>query len=326
MRTHPLLLASFVALSVAVVPFVAIGHGADPMLSSNLWSQNQAVNYHWKSGQVPPSWMKPAIHAAATDNNESKRSKAATFAYSSGGAGVVSYGEPSGCGPNGIACMSRTVPTTYRIKFRKQGYAFDWGTLRWCQAYSSAPDGCFDVENITLDEFGHVQGLAHHVNYSSQSDYTTAIVQTVSHAKPKSGWNRHAYASCDTATLQKKYDLKSQSTKVSTCLDLATKTTLSRSAPGHSTNHITLTATLKTATSTGYGKLSAQTLAGRRVKLQKRSSSTASWTYVADMVVSDNVYKYDVQSTTSQWRAVFSTPDDEGVNGSSSAAITARGY
>jgi len=44
------------------------------------------------------------------------------------------------------------------------------------------------------------------------------------------------------------------------------------------------------------------------------------------MVVSEGVYKYDVQSTTSQWRAVFSTPDDEGVNGDSSAAITAHGY
>jgi hypothetical protein len=318
------ILSFLVAVLVAVV---ARGHSADPMLSSYLWAQNQHVPYKWKSGQVPPSWMKPAIHAAATDNNESRASKAATFGYSDTGAATVGYAEPSGCGPNGIACMARSVSTdSWRVRFRKHGYVFDWGTLKWCQRYDAAPNGCFDVENIMLDELGHVQGLAHHVNYASNSDYTTALVQTISRTKGHTGWNKHAYGKCDVATLQKKYDLKSASTGVSTCLDLATKTTIARSAPGHSPSHITLTATLKTAANSAYGKLSGQSLANRTVKIQKQASGSTTWTTVATMVAMDGVYKYDVPSSSAKWRAVFTTPENEGVNGSTSTAIAASGY
>ena len=54
---------------------------------------------------------------------------------------------------------------------REQGHVFDWGTLRWCQAYTTPPNGCYDVETIALDEFGHVEILNHHVNYTDESDY-----------------------------------------------------------------------------------------------------------------------------------------------------------
>ena len=73
---------------------------------------------------------------------------------------------------------------------REQGHVFDWGTLKWCQAYATAPNGCYDAETIALDEFGHVEGLNHHVNYSSDSDYDDAVVQTFSRTKPAAGWNR----------------------------------------------------------------------------------------------------------------------------------------
>ena len=87
-----------VAVAVVLGAGIALAHAPDPMLSNYLWEQNQHVPYKWKSGQVPPSWMKPAIHAAAVDNNESKYSKAATFGYSSSAASTVGYAEPSGCG------------------------------------------------------------------------------------------------------------------------------------------------------------------------------------------------------------------------------------
>ena len=44
--------------------------------------------------------------------------------------------------------------------FREQGRVFDWGTLEWCQMYTTAPNGCYDVETVALDEFGHVEGSA----------------------------------------------------------------------------------------------------------------------------------------------------------------------
>ena len=90
---------------------------------------------------------------------------------------------------------------------REQGHVFDWGTLKWCQAYASPPNGCYDAETIALDEFGHVEGLDHHVNYADDSDYVDAVVQTYSRTKPSTGWNMHAFGRCDVATLQLQYDM-----------------------------------------------------------------------------------------------------------------------
>ena len=96
----------------------------------------------------------------------------------------IGYGSGATCGPAGIACFTRSVPDRFTMWFRQQGYPFDWGTLRWCQAYSSPPTGCFDVENIALDEFAHIEGLGHHVNYADERDYLDAVVQTYSRQKP----------------------------------------------------------------------------------------------------------------------------------------------
>ena len=64
---------------------------------------------------------------------------------------------------------------------------------------SSAPNGCYDAETIALDEFGHVEGLNHHGNYANDSDYLDAVVQTYSRTKPSSGWNMHVFGRCDVA-------------------------------------------------------------------------------------------------------------------------------
>ena len=69
------------------------------------------------------------------------------------------------------------------------------------------PDGCYDAENVVLDELGHVLGLDHHVNYADDSDYADAVVQTYTHAKPRVGWHAHVFGRCDVATLQQEYDV-----------------------------------------------------------------------------------------------------------------------
>ena len=93
---------------------------------------------------------------------------------------------------------------------REQGHVFDWGTLKWCQSYSTAPNGCYDAETIAIDEFGHVEILEHHVNWANDPDYSDAVVQTYSRAKPSTGWNAHAFGRCDVATLQIRADVDEQ--------------------------------------------------------------------------------------------------------------------
>ena len=132
-----------------------------------------------------------------------KGSHAATFVYDATGANPIGYGAGATCGVNGLACFTATPPDGFTMWLREQGHVFDWGTLKWCQAYATPPNGCYDAETITLDEFGHVEGLDHHVNYGNDSDYDDAVVQTFSRTKPNAGWNRHTFGRCDVATLQR---------------------------------------------------------------------------------------------------------------------------
>ena len=130
--------------------------------------------------------------------------------------------------------------------FREQGHVFDWGTMKWCEAYASPPNGCYDAENVALDEFGHVEGLGHHDNYDSDSDYGDAVVQTYSRTKPSAGYNKHVFGRCDVARLQIMYDTLTTAAKFSTCLDMSTVLTIAASPTqivvGNAT---TLVATLK---------------------------------------------------------------------------------
>ena len=66
------------------------------------------------------------------------RSQAATFAYDAGGSNPIGYGAGATCGVNGLACFTRDAPDGFTMWLREQGHVFDWGTLKWCQAYSTA--------------------------------------------------------------------------------------------------------------------------------------------------------------------------------------------
>ena len=208
-------------LTLLAASMNATAHGPDPIFSGR-WNQNQALQYAWRSGAVPGAIYQAAINAAGSDASASRGSQAATFSYASGASNPIGYGTGATCSPAGLACFTRNPTTSFTMWMREQGHRFDWGSLRWCQAYSSWPDGCFDVENIMLDEFGHVEILAHHVTYSDESDYLDALVQTVSHAKPRAGWSAHRLGRCDVASLQVQYDMQGWGAKYSTCLSLAT--------------------------------------------------------------------------------------------------------
>ncbi|HEX5149057.1 MAG TPA: hypothetical protein VFW02_08250, partial [Candidatus Limnocylindrales bacterium] len=301
-------LTAVFALAAAVT-----AHGPDPVFSSR-WNQNQAVTFAWRSGWVPPFGYQTAIKAAAADVSATRASQAATFSYVSGSGNPIGYGTGANCSVSGIACFTSNAPTSFTMWFREQGHPFDWGSLRWCQAYSSPPDGCFDMENIALDEFGHVEILNHHSNFSDGSDYGDAVVQTVSRAKPKSGWNAHALARCDVASLQVQYDMQSWGARYSTCLDLATTLTLSTSPTTVSKGGTTtLTAMLKVAGVSSYLRLALNPVSLRTVILQRRPAGTTTWTTVGAMASGPTSGSYtasvSLQART-EFRALFSKPPD----------------
>ena len=113
------------------------------------------------------------------------------------------------CSSYGIACMNRTgVPDSFAgMWFRPHNWQFEWGSLKWCQALAQFVNGCYDVENVALDEFGHIELLGHHVNYEDESDFTDSVVQFAARSRPKEGWNQHVFGRCDVARLQLEYEL-----------------------------------------------------------------------------------------------------------------------
>ncbi len=311
------------ALLVTIaVPVVA--HAPDPTFSSGAIEQDLELAFRWRTGSEPPATLRTAILAAAQDVTESRRSRAATFVHAATGPNPIGYGAGATCGVNGIACFTRTLPASFTMWFRAQGHVFDWGTLKWCDAYTTPPNGCYDVENVALDEFGHIEGLAHHVNFADDRDYLDAVVQTYSRTKPRDGYDAHKFGPCDTAALQRLYDIQTTWQNISQCLDLgsnlvidAEPTSLLR---GQSA---TLTATLRIADVSSYGRLANNLLSKRIVTLERRIAGSTTWSTVGTMVAgaSGTYVLTTTVSSTTEYRAIFNAPSDEGLRADTSPIV-----
>ena len=324
-RLRDLLAVMSLAVLTAGVPAGSVAHSPDPVLGGSPFGQDQVLEFAWRSGSVPVSSIATAIRAAAADVTATRGSRAATFVYDTAGSNKIGYGTGATCGVNGIACFTRTAPTSFTMWLREQGHVFDWGTLKWCQAYTTAPNGCYDAETVALDEFGHIEILDHHLNHDDSSDYTDAVVQTFSRTKPGTGWNMHVLGVCDVATLQRKYDMRSWTAKYSTCGTLATTLTVAAPASVAYGGKATITATLKVTDLSAYDRLGANPVSGRIVTLQTRAPGTATWFAAGTMAPGSTSGTYTRALTPTadlQVRAVFKTPTDEGLAGDTSAAVT----
>jgi hypothetical protein len=317
--------ATLVASLFAGAP--ALAHGPDPLLGTTPWGLDQVVGYQWMSGATPPSWMAAAIDAGAGDIGESKSSRAATFTRVSNSDSEIAYGGAVPCSSYGIACMNRTgVPDSFNgMWFRPYGWAFDWGTLRWCQGQSTPTNGCYDVENVALDEFGHIEMLGHHVNLDDESDFQDAVVQFAARSRPKAGWDQHVLGRCDVARLQLEYALESSSNKVSTCLSLATALSAVASATTiDAGSSVRITGTFKVAVASAAKSLSGDPLSGRTIALQRRLPGATSWSTFGNLAGNSTAGSYGLTltpSTTYDYRLVFTAPTSEGLQSVTSATV-----
>lgn len=322
----------FAASLAAQSALLAIAHSPDPAIAWPLFAAEDVLQFRWMEGEVPPLKMRNAVVAAAAGAAASRASRSPTIAYAAGGPSTVEYGASVFCGSAGLACADGWhAPNHFHVAFRTQGYQFDWGRLQWCQLQQTIANGCYDVENVALDEFGHVLGLGHHANFADESDYRDAVVQTVSRARPKAGWDADTFGRCDTAKLQLRYDMVNSARKYSTCLDLAT--TLSLAVTDSSIrigDTVTFTATVRVADVAGYERLRTNFVSERKVVLERRLPGASSWTTIATMPTGPTSGAYQLRmspTTTYEWRGSFLKPADEGLRASSSApfAVTVSG-
>lgn len=318
--TRGLLALVLAAVAIVVTPGVVAAESPTPAMSGGVWSQDQLITYRWASGEVPEPWLQPLVHAAAADVNASRASRAATFGYSQSGTATVAYNTGPLCGAGALACMRRSPPV---IQIRKQGQKVDWGFIRWCHTYANWPTGCFDAELSVAHEFGHIEILGH----SSTATYPDTIMPAVQAANPQPGWSQHVLGRCDVARLQMTYDMQTWSAPYSTCLDLATMSTLSPSATSvRAGSTVTFTATVRTSNTTAYGKLADNPLHARTAVLQRAAIGGTSWIDVTTMTpaAAAGVYTRAVTINASyQWRISF-RPSGEGVRASTSAAVVVR--
>jgi len=302
-------------------------HGPNPLLGTSTWYQDQSVGYQWRAGAVPPSWMAAAIDAGAADVGASMKSRAATFVRRGTASSPIAYGGLVPCSSYGIACIDRTgVPDSFTgMWFRPHGWAFDWGPLRWCQALSSPSNGCYDAENVALDEFGHIEILGHHVNYDDESDFTDSVVQFAARARPKAGWNQHAFGRCDVARLQLEYELENASRPVSTCLALATSLSiLADDTAVRSGEAVRISGNLKVAVASAARKLSGDPLSDRGIVLQRRSPGGTAWTTIGTLAANPSAGSYGLTiypTQTYDYRLVYSATTTEGLLASTSGAV-----
>ena len=322
--------------SIAIIGLVAAllgqassvaAHSPDPLLGTTPWAQNQVVEYEWKDGQEPPSWASSNIDLGAADSGTSRSSKAALFKRVDAAQSEIAYGGPHPCPSYGIACMNRSgVPVSFGMWFRPHGTVLDWGTLRWCQAQTTATNGCYDIRRVALDEFGHVEMLNHHANYADESDYLDAVVQYAGRSRPKEGWNTHVYGRCDIARLQLEYELLDSGDPVSTCLSLYTTLTVAAdpaSIPAGGSTKVT--GDLEITVSTAAKRLSGDPLSRRTVTLQKRDLGSNAWVVIATMTpVSGAAGSYALTirpAATADYRLGYDAPASEGLKDATSGVI-----
>ena len=317
-----------IAIAAAIVSVLSV-LAAQPVsaalptpASGNAWDKNQRIEYRWKDGSEPPAWAKSAMNAAATDSNQSRKAKAATFGYDADGPAWLSYTDdlPTNWA---IGYTVRNFPDGFSIRMRPHGTQLDWGTLKWCQFYDDPPNGCYDLEMVTLHEFGHAQTLGH-VDEADIDSYTDTLMhESGLHSKAKLGWNQHVFGRCDVARLQIRYEPLTTGTDISTCLDLGTDLSFTPATSGIAYgSSVTMTAKLKIDATSAYPNLASEPLSDRTVLLQRRAVGTTSWTTIGEMTsVTDDSGRYVKTMTltaTYEWRAQFLAPSDEGIRGSSS--------
>lgn len=297
-----------------------------PESESDTWAKDRILEYRW-GASAPPSWMRPAIQDAASDVTASRASRAARFTYDPAGAGYVQLAETmSGNCERAIACATRDIPNYWRIALRPHGVRAGSVTTRWCQAYDSPPEGCFDVSRTLLHEFGHVEGLAHPDDHGFRLAALETVMHPVIPGKGRAGWQLHRFGQCDAARLQRRYGRTSPGADLALCDRVETRLTIEASDSSVAyQERVTVTARLHIRDQGGYGQLGGDPLSGRNVAIQRRVPGGSWISFDASRGDIAGEYQVTFQPwTTYEYRAVFDRPSSEGLSADVSDILTVR--
>ena len=162
------------------------------------------ARFRWRSGAEPTAAIKTAINAAAADATATQGSKAATFAYDTAGANPIGYGAGRDVRGERARLLHADAPDGFTMWLREQGHVFDWGTLKWCQAYAARRTAA-----TTPRRSRSTSSATSRASTTTSTTPTIATTTTPSSRRSRGrsrrrGWNRHTFGRCDVATLQRR--------------------------------------------------------------------------------------------------------------------------
>jgi hypothetical protein len=260
-------------LVLAVAPVQAVAHNPDPIFGGGLYAQNKVLQYRWTASGTPPLDMKLAIHAARDDSNDSRRSKAPSFDYDTGAGNVIYYGVDVPCGTNGLACFRRDTPDWFGDVVPAERLPVRVGHPPVVRAAPAPRDGCYDAENIALDELGPCPRPRPPRELRRRQRLPRTRSSRPTRARSRGPATTRTPTAGATVAAAPAGAMTSRATRrrYSTCLEVPTEATLGvGDASVPSGSMVTFTATL---TSAGEGRLSNNPMNGRTVVLQRRTSS-----------------------------------------------------
>lgn len=184
--------------SAAPAPAAAAAY--DPLLDLG-WTWPAGTTGTWRFGSFPTtSWMRTAVtnavntasHTAyANPDFEYTTSSSAnvTVEYKDGGTSCAGKTGWVGCAKTGISAPF----TTWWVWLASNRCWTNGSGGRTC----GSDTGAFDAETITLNEMGHVNFLAHHVNPA----YADSVVQAQPVSYPNTNWQMRTLRWADTGRL-----------------------------------------------------------------------------------------------------------------------------
>ena len=208
-------------------------HGPDPVLQRPLEPEPGAALRAGEPARCRPPAYPDAINGPRRPTTAATRGVAGrdVRVRAPGRRTSIGYGTGATCGVDGIACFTRSAPTSFTMWLREQGHVFDWGTLRWCQAYTQP------ARRLLRRREHRARRVRPRRDPQPPRQLRGRVglpgrrgpdVLADASRRPAGTCTRSAAAT--SRRLQIQYDMQGWGAKYSTCLDLATTLALGASA------------------------------------------------------------------------------------------------
>lgn len=325
-RTPWLVAAAVVALTLSTTSSV-VGHDLTPSANSPGGTLPAGGNITYRySGFAAGSTLAETVdisleqkfHDPAWNN-----SRIPTLSYWASGTAQVVYStakfSPCGTGSDQwIQCATNGGSSSWRIYIRNFGASGE-PTWKWQELTSCTAGTCWYLRRALIHESGHAMVTFPDLSGADEAD---SVMNGNAPSIGEPGGNHFVFRRCDEAAIQLNWDVADVWGTYADCFDhltshggLVTELSVSGSSftrclslPGSVPGRLQIKDTTSTGSGTGTYKLMAKNpLAGRTVRIQRKPSTSSSWTTYAALTTTANA-----AATGNNWTRALPAPSSTG--------------